>query len=130
MRLLVFAVPLLRLVEEFCTHSYVDRSGSCGFPFAAGKAFRNLLEQPAVSIRIFERGKREIGTTLRIASSYARGFHCFVEGAAGVVEHLADLDAAGDQVPVSGVDVIHSEDQVRRARLGRRDSLTEDDRGI
>jgi hypothetical protein len=40
-----------------------------------------------------------------------------VEGAAGVVEDLADFDAAGDQVVASGVDVIDGEDQVSPTRL-------------
>src|SRR5436190_21782430 len=108
-RLLVFAVPLLRLVEEFCKHSDIDRSGSCGFPFASGKACRDLLEQPAVPVWILKRGKREVGTTFRVAPSDARVLHGVVEGAAGVVEDLADVDAAGDQVLAGGVDVIRGE---------------------
>ena len=47
------------------------------------------------------------------------------------MEDLAHVDAAGDQVVAGGVDVVHGEDQaVRRAGLGRRDSLAEDDRGF
>jgi hypothetical protein len=47
------------------------------------------------------------------------------------VEDLAHVDAAGDQVVAGGVDVVHGEDQaLRRARLGGRDSLAEDDRGF
>src|SRR5437763_6981368 len=122
MRLLVFAVPLLRLVEEFCKHSDIDRSGSCGFPFAPGKACRDFLEKPAVPVWILKRGKREVGTTLRVAPSDARVLDCIVEGAAGVVEHLADVDATGDQVLAGGIDIVHSEDQFDRARLGRSDS--------
>ena len=47
------------------------------------------------------------------------------------MEDLAHVDAAGDQVVAGGVDVVHGEDQAaRRAGLGRRDSLAEDDRGF
>jgi hypothetical protein len=54
-----------------------------------------------------------------------------LEDAAGVVEDLAHGDAAGDQVGAGGVHVVHGEDQaVRRAGLGRRDALAEDDRGV
>src|SRR5206468_10204746 len=89
-------------------------------PFAAGKACRDLLEQPAVSVWILKRGKREVGTTFRVAPRHARVLHGVVEGAAGVVEDLADVDAASDQVLAGGVDVIHGEDQVHRARPSRR----------
>src|SRR5439155_9147218 len=130
MRLLVFAVPLLRLVEEFCKHSDIDRSGSCGFPFAPGKACRDFLEKPAVPVWILKRGKREVGTTFRVAPSDARVLDSVVKGAAGVVEDFADVDAAPDQVLAGGVDVIHGEDQVRLARPGRRDSLAKDDRRL
>src|SRR5262245_55852320 len=109
-----------------------DVHGRClrRFPFAAGKTRRDLLEQPAVPVWILKRGEREVGTTLRVAPSNARVLHGVVEGAAGVVEDLADFDAAGDQVVASGVDVIYGEDQVRRARSRRRDSLAEDDRSL
>ena len=96
-----------------------------------GSRVRDLLEQPAVPVWILERGKRVIGTTLRVAPADARVLHGVVEGAAGVMEDLAHVDAAGDQVVAGGVDVVHGEDQaVRRARLGRRDSLAEDDRRL
>ena len=68
---------------------------------------------------------------MRVAPADARVLHGVVEGAAGVVEDLAHVDAAGDQVVAGGVDVVHGEDQAaRRAGLGRRDSLAEDDRGF
>ena len=99
-------------------------------PFAAGKPRLDLLEQPAVPIRILERGKRVVGTTLRVAPADAWVLHDVVEGAAGVVEGLAHVNPAGDQVRAGGLDVVHGEDQaVRRARPGRRDSLAEDNRG-
>ena len=65
-------------------------------PLATGKPRRDLLEQPAVAVRVLERGEREVGTTLRVAPADARVLHGVVEGAAGVVEDLAHIDAAGD----------------------------------
>jgi hypothetical protein len=46
------------------------------------------------------------------------------------MEDLAHVDAACDQVVAGGVDVVHGEDQLRGAGLGRRDSLAEDDRRL
>ena len=77
-RLLVTPVPLFCLVKEFCKHSDIDLSGLCGFPFAAGKAGRDLLKQPAVPVWILKRGKREIGTTFRVAPGDARVLHSVV----------------------------------------------------
>ncbi len=48
---------------------------------------------------------------MRVAPADARVLHGVVEGAAGVVEDLAHVDAAGDQVVAGGVDVVHGEDQ-------------------
>src|SRR5437764_9982901 len=95
-RLLVFAVPLLRLVEEFCKHSDIDRAGSCGFPFASGKSRGDLLEQPAVPVWILKRGKREVGTTFRVAPSDARVLDAINEWAGSVVEDLAGPNSARD----------------------------------
>ena len=68
---------------------------------------------------------------MRVASADAWFLHGVVERAACVVEDLAHGDAAGDQVVAVGGEVVHGEDQVvRRARLGRRDSLAEDVRGF
>src|SRR5262245_56690436 len=118
-RLLVVAVALLRLAEELCKGCDVYGSRSRQLPLAAGKSRLDLLEQPAVPVRILERGKREVGTTLRVAPADAWVLHGVVEGAAGVVEDLSNVDAVGDQVVAGGVDVVHGEGQaVRRARLG------------
>ena len=68
---------------------------------------------------------------MRVAPADAWVLHGVVEGAAGVVEDLAHVDAAGDQVVAGGVDVVHGEDRaVDRARLGRSDPLAEDDRRL
>src|SRR5262249_8841947 len=119
---------LFCFVQELAESSDVHGSCSLLLPFATGKARRDLLEQPAVSVWILKRGKREVGPTLRVAPRRARVLHDIVERAAGVVEDFADVDTAGDQVLAGSVDVIHGEDEVSRARLGRRDSLAKDDR--
>jgi hypothetical protein len=129
-RLLVVVVMLRRFAEKLCNGRDVHRSCSLLLPFTAGKARRDLLEQPAVPVWILERGKREVGTTFRVPPSDARVLRGVVEGAAGVVEYLADVDAAGDQVVAGGVEIIYGEDQVRRAKSARRDSLAEDDRRL
>src|SRR5437016_6070918 len=109
-RLLVVVVVLRRFAEELRKGRDVNGSCSLLLPFAAGKARRDLLEQPAVPVWVLKRGKREVGTTLRVAPANARVLHSVIERAAGVVEYLADVDAAGDQVLAGGVDVIHGED--------------------
>jgi len=60
-----------------------------------------------------------VGTTFWVAPVNARILHGGVQGAAGVVENLAHVNAEGDQVVAGGVDVVHSQDQpLDRARLG------------
>src|SRR5215207_3754009 len=129
-RLLEAVVALRRLAEEFRERR--DVRGSCPrrLPLAAGEPRRDLLEQPAVPVRVLERGEREVGTAFGVAPADARVLQGVVEGAAGVVEDLAHVNAAGDEVGAGGVEVFYGEDEaVGRARLGRRDPLAEDDRG-
>src|SRR5215213_1786009 len=130
-RLLEAAVVLRRLAEEFRKGRGVHGSRPRRLPLAAGEPRLDLLKQPAVPVRVLERGEREVGTALRVAPADARVLHRVVEGAAGEVEDLAHVDAAGAQVFAGGVDVVHGEDEaLRRAGLGRGDSLAEDDRGF
>ena len=70
-RLLVVVVVLRRLAEELCKGCDVRGSCSRQLPLAAGKPRPDLLEQPAVPVRILERGEREVGTTLRVAPADA-----------------------------------------------------------
>src|ERR1700678_1892645 len=96
-RLLVVTVVLRRLAEKL--GQSCDVHGWCArhLPFAAGSTRPDLLEQPAVPVRILKRGKRVVGTTLRVAPAHV----CVLPGledAAGVVKDLAHVDAAGDQV--------------------------------
>src|ERR1044071_1009320 len=55
-RLLVVAVVLFRLVEEFCKGCDIHSSCSRQLPLATGKPRLDLLKQPAVPVWIFERG--------------------------------------------------------------------------
>src|SRR5580700_11828736 len=89
-RLLVVAVVLRRLAEKL--GQGCDVHGWCArqLPFAAGCPRRDLLEQPAVPVRVLKRGKRVVGTTLRVAPAHA----CVLPGledAAGVVKDLAHV---------------------------------------
>src|SRR5271154_1957917 len=72
-RLLVVVVVLRRLAEKL--GQGCDIHGWCArqLPFAAGSPRRDLLEQPAVPVRILKRGKRVVGTTLRVAPAPACG---------------------------------------------------------
>src|ERR1700674_3224634 len=129
-RLLVVSVVLLRLVEEFGKGCDVHGRRTRLLPFATGKPRRDFLEQPTVPVRILARGERKVGTAFRVVPGDARVLRGVVERPAGVMEDLADADAAADQIVAGSVDVIHGEDQLRRTRPGRRDSLAEDDRRL
>jgi hypothetical protein len=101
---------------------------------ATGHPRCDLLEQPAVAIRIMERGERAVAAMVGIRTADAdppkqvwlvrASVHT-----GGVVEHLADLDAATKQLFAGGLDV--GDDQVQalgRAGCRRGDILAEDDR--
>src|SRR5580692_266019 len=69
--LLVVAVVLSRLAKQLCEGWDVDPSRSGRRPFAAGAPRFDLLQQPAVAVGIFERGKRTVGLTFRVAPADA-----------------------------------------------------------
>src|SRR5262245_30373236 len=60
-RLLVVAVVLLCLAEEFRKGYNVLGSRPRRLPLAAGKTRLDLLKQPPVPVRIIKRCKREVG---------------------------------------------------------------------
>src|SRR5262245_15207317 len=66
MSLLVLAMMLLRLVKELGKVCDVNCLCLRRLPFATGKTLRDLLEQPAVPVRILKRCKREVGPTFWI----------------------------------------------------------------
>src|SRR5258707_2074117 len=107
-------------MEELCKSCDVRGSYSLRLPLASGKPRRYLLKQPTVPVWILERAKREVGPTLRVTPADAWVLHSVVEGAAGVVEDLAHVDAAGDQVVAGGVAVFNGGGQgTHRAHPGR-----------
>ena len=101
---------------------------------ATGQPRRDLLEQPAVAVRITERGERAVAAMLGIRTADPEppkqvGLVRASVHAGGVVEHLADLDAATEQLVAGGLDI--GDDQVQalgRAGCRRGDVLAENDR--
>src|SRR5262245_46194630 len=77
-RTFVVAVPGLRLAEELCKGD-VHVSRSRRLPLAARQPRLDLLQQPAVPVRILERGERVVGTTLGVAPDDAGVLHGVVE---------------------------------------------------
>jgi hypothetical protein len=67
------------------------------FPLPARKSRSDLLEEPAVAVRIAERCIREIGATFRVRARKKL--------TPLAVEHLTDLDAAADEILARRVDV-------------------------
>ena len=93
---------------------------------APGQPRRDLLEQPAVAVRVAERGERAVAGVLGrgAADATARAVGLEPSARRRVVEHLADLDAARGELVARGLDV--GDDQVQalgRARRGRRESV-------
>src|SRR6478672_5584032 len=86
-------------------------------PFSAGEPGRDLLEHPAVAVGVAERRSREVRAPRRVK---ARGPRLL---------HLADLDAAADEVVPGGIDVADHEDQpLSGPWLSRRATLAHLDR--
>lgn len=79
--------------------SLLKRRRSSVLPVPARKPRCDLLEEPAVAVRIAERGIREIGATFRVRVRARK------KTAPVAVEHLAYLDAAADEVVARCVDV-------------------------
>src|SRR5437868_4938167 len=128
MSLFVVLVVLRGFMEKFCNCRNVHASRSVLFPFPTGQPTRDLLQEPAVPVWVLERGKRVIGTALRVSAADAWVLHRIVKGAAGVVEDAANVRALRDQLLARSVNVIDGEDQIRGARLGRGYSLAKNDR--
>src|SRR5687767_8899824 len=82
-RLLEAAMVFRRLAKELSKACDVRRVCSRRLPLATGKPRLDLLKEPAVPIRILERGKGEVGSTLRVAPADAWILHGVVKRAAG-----------------------------------------------
>ena len=77
---------------------------------ASRQAPRHLLEQPAVAVRITERGIGTVAATLGIGPALRRrpnryGSSGPAGGVAGIVEGLADLDIASKQIGARSLNV-------------------------
>ena len=107
--------------ESFATAGLTEARDPSVLPFPARKPRGDLLEQPAVAVRIAERGIREIGATFRVRARK--------KAPPVAVEHLADLDAAAGEVFTGCVDV--GDDQLQTlsgAGLGCGEAVPECDR--
>jgi len=100
-----FVLPMARLClsQKLCQRRDVQAEA------ASGKTGSDLLHQPAVTVRITERGEGAVAAVLGIRPhdphppKYVRLVAAGVLGAA--VEHLADLDAASEKLNAGCVDV-------------------------
>src|SRR5260370_11588308 len=112
------------------------RCGECrvGRIDSSGQSRRDFLKQPAIAIRIAERGKGPVAAMLRIRTtdpqpSEEEGLVRSGVDGASVVEYLVNLNAAADQfLPrrlEAGDDQIQS---LRRAGRRRGNVLAEQDR--
>src|SRR6185503_13642888 len=106
-RLLKMIVALCRLMKKICNSCDV-----VAFPLAARKSRSDLLEQPAVTVRILERRKREVRTTFGISPGGAWVLHGVVEWTSDEMEDLAHFDAARHQVVSRDVNVVYGKDQI------------------
>src|SRR5258708_7977984 len=107
----------------------LSRRGECRVVcvHASGQPHGDLLEQPAVAVRIAERGERGVTAPRRIRAAEAAFRAGMVEYTADVVEHVAHLDTALDELGARRLDVGHDEmEPLGRARHGRRDSRAQD----
>src|SRR5262249_44628519 len=117
-RRLVLAMVLLGLSQELGQSRYVQAESS------SGKSGRDLLEQPAVAVRVAERDERTVAGVFggRPAESTARAIGLELSARRPSVEHLAGLDTAGDEFVTRSLDVGDDEvEALGRARRGGRD---------
>src|ERR1700754_1690189 len=103
--------------EVSCSRSASAATSMSVLPLAAGQPGRDLLELPAVAVGVAERCPGEVGA------------RALVEARGPVDLHLADVDAAADEIVPGGVDVLDREDHgLSGPRLRRRAAHAELDR--
>jgi hypothetical protein len=114
-------MTLGRLMQELCKSRHVHRS-----PHPALEPLGDLLKQPPVAVGVGKRRVAAVRGLLRVGAELAFvGRHV-----AAPVEDLADVHTAADQLVPGRVDVVDDQHHVlHRARLQRRHSRTELDRG-
>src|SRR5664279_2112657 len=99
----------------------------------AGQPRGDLLEQPAVAVRVAERGEGAVARAIgrRAADATVRAGELEPSASLPFVEHLADLDTARHQLVAGYLDI--GDDQVpnlSRTGRGRRESRAELDRAL
>src|SRR4051812_26563856 len=78
---------------------------------APGQPLGDLLEQPGVAVGVAERGEGRVAPALRVGAGDTRPLPRVVEHPARVVEGVADVDAALDELAAGPCDVV--DDQVQ-----------------
>src|SRR5580704_15163825 len=113
----VLAMMLLRLTQKLCQGRDVQIAES-----ASGQPRCDLLEQPGVAIRVAERSKGKVAAVTGVRPTDATvAFRTELSTRFQSMEHLTDLDAAGNELLASSFNL--GNDQVEtlgRARRGRR----------
>src|ERR1700686_2319383 len=121
----VLAMMLLRLTQKLCQRRDVQIAES-----TSGQARCDLLEEPSVAIRVAERSKGKVAAMIGVRPTDATvAFGTELSTRFRSMEHLADLDAAGNELFASSFNM--GNDQVEtlgRARRGRRYLRAELDR--
>src|SRR4051794_37599603 len=114
----ILAMVLLCLAQKLGQRRNVHAAES-----ASGKSRLDLLQQPAVAVRVAERGERAVTAALWIRAAERR------LSRTGAVEHFAHVDTAMDELGARSPDVGHDEiESLCRARRGGRHAYAEVDR--
>src|ERR1700686_4030620 len=113
----VLAMMLVRLTQKLCQRRDVQIAES-----TSGQARCDLLKQPGVAIRVAERSKGKVAAVIGVRPTDATvAFGTELSTRFRSMEHLTDLDTAGNELFASSVNI--GNDQVEtlgRARRGRR----------
>jgi hypothetical protein len=113
----VLAMMLLRLTQKLCQRRDVQTAQS-----TSGQARRDLLEQPCVAIWVAERSKGKVAAVAGVRpTDPAVAFGTELGARFRSMEHLTNLDAAGNEIFAGSFDI--GNDQVETlsgARRGRR----------
>src|SRR5271167_1699640 len=107
--------PYTRRTSRASSHLPRRCAGRCRWVDAPGQPRRDLLEQPTVAVGIMERGERAVAAMLGVPTADPLppkqvGLIWASVYAAGVMEHLADLDGATQQLSAGRLDV--GDDQI------------------
>jgi hypothetical protein len=102
-----------------------------GVSSSSRSPLRDLLKEPTIAVGVTERGEREIAPTLGVRARCPALVAGVVEHTTRVVKCLTDVDSPADQFRSGRLNVGHYEVEIlNRTRLGRCDSLTDDNRAL